>query len=421
MKAALELLPLHRQRRVEERDDGARSGGPLRPVGLDGRSDESRGLEEPGLDAARPRRGLGRIGCARLRIAIGHHFERVGLFGIERILDAEVFRKRHVAAGKRAGDAVRRLLAELQRVGAAVDAEVLDRVGGDQAERDGELARRLRVVRVGPERQREARPQILDRHDFVVLHLQPLRAEPGNRRDARAERRRACRFGGALDAAFALLQQARIDLLLGQGLVDLLRPATLEDDPGNARHAVPDRKVGHRRSARHREQILAFEHAGSMAREDLPDRDARVAVVDPDVDRHLIERQDRGIRRRAAGRNQHAEIAQERESARRARRAATSRCRRFMAGCARRRCRCRRTDGCDRQRARSRSAMAARTRASSSAARGDRRPAALSTACRRRHASSVTAIAFGLISIGPVRSAKRCQRPFASRRKSPPP
>ena len=34
---------------------------------------------------------------------------------------------------------------------------------------------------------------------------------------------------------------------------------------------------------------------------------------------------------------------------------------------------------------------------------------------------SVTAIALGLISIGPVRSPKRCQTPFASRRKTPPP
>src|SRR5687767_10072975 len=49
-----------------------------------------------------------------------------------------------------------------------------------------------------------------------------------------------------------------------------------------------------------------------MAREDLPDRDPRVAVVDPDVDCHLIERQDRGVGNRTAGGNEHPDIAQQR-------------------------------------------------------------------------------------------------------------
>ena len=79
LKAALELLPLHRQRGVEQRNDGARRGRPPGRVGLRHRRDERRRLEEPRLDATGPRRCLGGIGRTRLWIAIGHDFERVGL------------------------------------------------------------------------------------------------------------------------------------------------------------------------------------------------------------------------------------------------------------------------------------------------------------------------------------------------------
>ena len=135
-----------------------------------------------------------------------------------------------------------------------------------------------------------------------------------------------------------------------------------------------------------------------------------------------IEREDRRIRGRRCRRESARRHRPAAESAPASAASSTSQRRRLMAGSVRARCRCRHTDG-RRRRTSAVTFIDGRPdlRSSSSAGSGGRTPAALSTACRRRHGSSVTAIALGLISIGPLRSAKRCQRPFASRRKSPPP
>ena len=145
----------------------------------------------------------------------------------------------------------------------------------------------------------------------MVLHLEPLRPPTGDRHDPRAEGRRARRFRCAFGSPFPLLQQPGIDLLLPEVLVDFFCAAAFQNDAGDPRHAVPDGEIGDRCAARHREQIVSFQHAALVAREDLSDRYTRIAIVDANVDSHPIERQNRGIRARAPGRNQHARIAQQ--------------------------------------------------------------------------------------------------------------
>ena len=120
-----------------------------------------------------------------------------------------------------------------------------------------------------------------------------------------AENRRAPRIGRVV---FPHLQQPRVDRLPLEVLVNLPRAAALENHAGNARNAVPDGEIGDRRPARQREDPVAFEDARIVAGEDLPDRDARHAVVDADVHLHLGEREDVRIGLRAVGRNQHARV-----------------------------------------------------------------------------------------------------------------
>ena len=115
----------------------------------------------------------------------------------------------------------------------------------------------------------------------------------------------------------ALLQQARIDHLIADLGVQFLRALAFHDDAGDAGEVVPNGEIGDDRLPWQRERVAALQRAGAMTAEDLPDAHARVAVIHANIDRHLIQRQDRGVGLRLVGGQQHARVAPQGPRARR--------------------------------------------------------------------------------------------------------
>ena len=77
LETAIELLPLHRQRGIEQCDDAARCGRSL-CRSADAAADERGRVKEARFGGARPRRRFRGRRRARFRIAIRQHFEPVG-------------------------------------------------------------------------------------------------------------------------------------------------------------------------------------------------------------------------------------------------------------------------------------------------------------------------------------------------------
>ncbi len=148
-------------------------------------------------------------------------------------------------------------------------------------------------------------PQILDRDALVVSDLEALGSERRNGHDARAEQVAAAGFAAL---ALALLEQAGVDGLRAQAVVDLFGAPALEDDAGDAGHIVPHGEIGDQAARRQRKCIVAFEHVVGLVAEDLPYRDAGITVIDEDVDSHLIQRKYGRIRLVVASRKKHAGI-----------------------------------------------------------------------------------------------------------------
>src|SRR5439155_4903660 len=114
---------------------------------------------------------------------------------------------------------------------------------------------------------------------------------------------------GLIGAALPHLEEAGIDGLPLQIVVDLSGAAALEYDSRNACYSVPDGKVRNARSRPEREDIVPFEHLARMAAENLAHLDARVPAVDQDIYRHLVEGQDGRIGLRAVRGDQNPGIA----------------------------------------------------------------------------------------------------------------
>src|SRR5437016_3443552 len=122
-----------------------------------------------------------------------------------------------------------------------------------QFEIDPKVACSLRLISIRMQWHREVRLEILYRNGFVILNFQPLRPEREDGNDSRAEDRCAfCFFG----AAFAHLQQAGIDVLRSELVVDFLRALALQNDGGNARWSVPGSKVGNSSAAGKRKDVV---------------------------------------------------------------------------------------------------------------------------------------------------------------------
>src|SRR4029077_4977644 len=148
--AALQLLPLHGKRRVEENHNGFgravhRSGGRRRVLS---KPEQGLCLEESGLIRAAPRSSFGWRWLAADRIAVGEDLPRVGGSGIQIVGDGEIFSKIDTLTFEVAGHQVRRVLLELQWEGLRWGLKVPDRVRGAQFKIDAKMMGRLRLVRV---------------------------------------------------------------------------------------------------------------------------------------------------------------------------------------------------------------------------------------------------------------------------------
>ena len=115
---------------------------------------------------------------------------------------------------------------------------------------------------------------------------------------------------GFAGIALAHLQQPRIDRLRLRLLVDFSGAAPLQNHAGDARDVVPDGEVGDRRLVGQRELVHALLDRAAMVSEDLPHLDARDAVVDSNLERHLVEREDGRVGLLPVSRNQHSGVGQ---------------------------------------------------------------------------------------------------------------
>src|ERR1051326_4092178 len=97
------------------------------------------------------------------------------------------------------------------------------------------------------------RRETVERQDFRVLHFTALCSVGRNRKH----------FLGEFRTTFVLvvlLQESRIDLLLLDLAVGLVRPAFFHHYAGDANVRIPNREVGDRSSLGKRKQVLAFEY-----------------------------------------------------------------------------------------------------------------------------------------------------------------
>jgi hypothetical protein len=183
--------------------------------------------------------------------------------------------------------------------------KIANGVARAQLQVDNQAAGGLRAVGGGAQQQRKLGAEILDRDALVVADLEALGSERRNRHDARTEHVAAGGFSGL---ALPLLQQAGIDGLPAQAVVDLFSTPALDDHAWDAGHIIPDGEIRDQAAGRQRESIVAFEHAAGVVAEDLPYRDAGIAVIDENVHNHLIQRKHGRIGLVAAFGEQHTAI-----------------------------------------------------------------------------------------------------------------
>src|SRR5208283_3558289 len=162
-----------------------------------------------------------------------------------------------------------------------------------QFEIDAQMSRGLRLVSVWPQWNRKIRFEVFDRDRFVILDLQPLRAPRRNWRDAGAEDRIALGF---LGTALTHLQQAWVNRLLLELVVDFFRALAFKDHCRQSHGPVPGGEIGNRGVAGQRENVIPFFNGAGMVGKHLANEDARVAIVDAHGNFHFFEREDGGIR-----------------------------------------------------------------------------------------------------------------------------
>jgi len=222
----------------------------------------------------------------RRRVAVSDDIQGIGASGIESVAHREVFAQADVLAFECRFHQMRIALDDAQRIKLALRVKIANGVAGAQFKVDDQATGNLRAVCGGAQRQRKFGAQILDRHALVVADLEALGSERRNGHDARAEDVAAHGFAGL---ALALLEQAGIDGLPAQAVVDLFGAPAFDDDARDAGHVIPDGEIGDQAARRQRENIVAFEHVAGVVAEDLPYRNAGVAIIDEDVHDHLIE------------------------------------------------------------------------------------------------------------------------------------
>ncbi len=167
---------------------------------------------------------------------------------------------------------------------------------------------RLRRISVRPQRDGEIGLEILDRNRLVILDLQPLRSPRWNGSNARAEYGTALGF---LGAAFAHLEEAGINRLLLELVVDFFGALPFEDHSRQAHRAVPRGEIGNRGMAGKRENVVPFLDGAGVVGKHLAHEDARIAIVDADGDFHFLERENRRIRLLLVARDKDSRIRQE--------------------------------------------------------------------------------------------------------------
>ncbi len=105
--------------------------------------------------------------------------------------------------------------------------------------------------------------------------------------DSRGEHRAPAGF---IQIALALLQQTWIDSLHFRLLINLLRATPFQNHTRNSSHVIPNRKIGNNRPAGECKNVIPFQHAAAVIREDLTHAHARMPVIDMNVDGHLFQR-----------------------------------------------------------------------------------------------------------------------------------
>ncbi len=224
-------------------------------------------------------------------------------------MQGKVFRKIDVVTFKAAADTVRGLLRDLERIDLAGQFEIADRVLGPQFKANGQMPRRLRVVSLRPQRNAEVRFETVNGNALVILKFQPLGTVRWDWSDLRAEDRRPASFVGS---ALAHLQQARVDVLLLQAVVNFFRTLAFQYHCGKTHRTVPGGEVGDRGAAVQRENVIPFFNSRRMIGEDLLDEDAGIRIVDADDDLHLLQREYCRVWLVLVARNEHARIAPQR-------------------------------------------------------------------------------------------------------------
>src|SRR6516225_3641153 len=178
--AALQLLPLHGKRRVEQSDD--RLWGAVRCIAARRSISEERfRFEETRLICAANGGSLGWRGLTTYRISIGQQLHGVGRRWIEFVGREEIFGEVYVLPVKMTGYEMRGVLVELhgKRLGGSL--KIADRVRRVQFKVDAEMSRHLGRVRVRSQGNRKIGLQVLDRDGLVIFDLEPLGAEGRNR------------------------------------------------------------------------------------------------------------------------------------------------------------------------------------------------------------------------------------------------
>src|SRR5882724_11485082 len=205
---------------------------------------------------------------------MGDHLQRVGLRSIHGVAGGEIFRECNIVPGEISYDRMLILLFDLERITLAKDFEIFDGVGRRQLKMDIHLARGESVINIGPQRNGEERPEILDENALVVFNLHTLGAMRGDGEDARAECGRVARL---VCAALTLLQKAGIYPLSRKLVVNLFSTLTFQYHSGNSRKTIPHREVGDRGTAGKRKNVIPFLDAAGVVGKDLADEDARIA------------------------------------------------------------------------------------------------------------------------------------------------
>src|SRR6266568_867553 len=163
------------------------------------------------------------------------------------------------------------------------------------------MGRGLRLISVWSKRDRKI--------GFEILDLKALRSVSRNRRNAGAEHGTAFGF---LRATLAHLQEAGINRLLLELVVNFFGTLPFEDHGRQAHRTIPRCEIGNRGMAGKREKVIPFLDPSSVVGKNLPHEHARVPVVDANGDFHFLERENRWIRLLLVSRNKYTRVAKKR-------------------------------------------------------------------------------------------------------------